>query len=112
LKPVLWAGFDVGLPIADLLALQWHQIDLEAKIITAKNSKSKKIQRLKMTPQVEATLLALPHRDGAEFQYKGEPIRSIKKSFETAVKDAKIRRNRGVVSIAGSKYHKSTTRGS
>jgi integrase len=92
LKPVLRVGFDLGLRIGDLLALQWYQIDLDAKTITAKNSKSKKVQRFRMTPQVEATLRALPHRDGAVFQYKGEPIQSVKKSFESAVTDSKIRR--------------------
>jgi integrase len=91
LKPILRVGFDVGFRISDLLALEWHQVDFEKKEITAKNSKSNKIQRIRMTQQVEETLRSLPRRDGPVFLFEGKPIQSIKTAFAGAVRRAEIR---------------------
>jgi integrase len=92
LKSVLIVGFDVGLRISDLLALQWRQVDLDAQTITPQIAKSKKFQPIRMTPRVETALRAIPHRVGPVFLYSGATILSVKKSFATAVEDAQIAR--------------------
>jgi integrase len=92
LKPILLIGFDCGLRIKDLLALKWSQVDFEERKIKAYNSKSKKDQVFKMTPQVEVTLRKIPGRVGHVFRYRHEPIKSVKNAFAAAAENAGIRK--------------------
>lgn len=95
LKPILVLATNTGMRRGELLALEWEQIDLSQQIITVKRSKSGTVRHIPMNELVYETLRAMPGtRQGRVFRYEGNPIESVTRSFNAAVRRAKIPRCR------------------
>ena len=95
LKPIIITAVCTGLRKSNVLSLKTEQIDWRSKSITvmAKSSlEDGKRHTVQMTPQLETILKELAEKstDGYLFHFKGKPIRSVKRSFNTACKRAGI----------------------
>jgi len=91
---IVITGFNTGMRIGEILNLKWDDVDLSHRIITVRKSKSGKSRQIPMTETLTETLryCKIP-----EAQYvfctetEGEQIYSIRRSFNTAARIAKLR---------------------
>ena len=91
LKPILNVALNTGLRRGELLALEWPQVDLGRKSITVKVSKSGRVRTVPLNDiAYEALRTIAGQHKGRVFLFKGEPIGSVRRGFESAVGRAKI----------------------
>ena len=95
-KPVLLLAYQLGQRLSEIINLTWDRVDLQRGFITlrAMDTKTKKPRRVPLTPVVKATLHDLAKvrslTTAHVFLYKGKPLKSITRTFRTALKDAGI----------------------
>lgn len=96
LKPILLLAYQLGQRFSEIVNLTWDRVDLQRGFITlrAVDTKTKKPRRVPLTPAVKAMLqdLAKVRRltTAHVFLYEGKPVKGIKRTFKTALKDAGI----------------------
>lgn len=87
IRPALIAAVTTGLRKANLLALEWHQIDLGGSTITIPRTKGKKPLSIRITPPLAAVLGRTPpeKRKGKVFA-----TTNFRKRWDAAVKAAEL----------------------
>lgn len=91
LKPIVISAVYTGLRKSDLLSLMWESIDLEKGLIRITEQKTGKIRNIVLNNDMRILLHSLPVKGEYVFPGKnGEPFKDVKKSFQTALKDAGI----------------------
>lgn len=85
---------NTGLRRANVLGLQWSQLDAERRFarIPALRSKSKVTLTVPVNAEARGVLAACQEGNESDFVflYEGEPVTTIKRSWATAVKAAKL----------------------
>ena len=91
LKPIVITGVYTGLRKGDLLSLKWKDIDLERGLIRLTEQKTGKTRNIVLSNDMLTLLNSLPVKGEYVFPGKnGKPFVDIKRSFQTALKDAGI----------------------
>ena len=96
LKPVLLMAYHLGQRFGEIVNLTWDRVDLKRGFITlrAVDTKTKKPRQIPLTDIVKATLqdLAKVRRltTNHVFLYDGKPVKGIKRTFRTALKETGI----------------------
>jgi integrase len=92
LKGIVIKGIYTGLRKGDILNLKWQNIDLEKGMIRLIEAKTKKTRVIVLNEDMKKLLQILPVKGEYLFPNKhGKPFRDIKRSFETALKEAGIK---------------------
>ena len=95
LKPIILFALYTGLRQSNILKLEWNQVNLETReieVFIKSNIPGGKRLVLPITTQVFQILQELkPKKEGRVFLYKSKPIDCIKRSFNTACKNAGIK---------------------
>lgn len=96
LQPLVVAALNTGMRRGELFGLQWDAVDLRARRIVVKYTKNGRIRNLPINEALLAMFQSLPGpREGFVFRGQdGEPIRTVQKSFESAVRRSGVRRRR------------------
>jgi integrase len=95
LKGIVITGIYTGLRKGDILNLKWQDIDLEKGIIRLIEAKTKKTRVIVLNEDMKKLLQILPVKGEYLFPNKdGKPFRDIKRSFETALRDAGIKQDK------------------
>ena len=91
LKPIVIAAVYTGLRKSDIFNLRWRDIDLEKGLIRLEEAKTGKTRNIVLNSDMITLLQSLPVKCQYVFPNKdGKPFRDIKRSFETALKEAGI----------------------
>jgi integrase len=91
LKPIVATAVYTGLRKSDVLCLRWKDIDLERGIIQVVETKTEKTRNIVLNSDMITLLKNLPVRGEYVFPGKnGKPFMDVKRSFQTALKDAGI----------------------
>ncbi len=91
LKPIVVTAVYTGLRKDDILNLKWKDIDLERGIIPITEKKTNKVRNIVLNNDTRILLHSLPVKGEYVFPGKnGKPFKDIKKSFQTALKEAGI----------------------
>jgi integrase len=91
LKPIVIAAVYTGLRKSDIFNLKWRDIDLKKGLIRLEEAKTGKTRNIVLNSDMITLLQSLPVKCQYVFPNKhGKPFKDIKRSFETALKEAKI----------------------
>jgi len=91
LRPIIAIALNTGMRRGELLSLKWEQVDLRRGIITVSKSKSGKVRDIPINKPARQALFELhTRRSGPVFSFRGNPIASVTKSFNTATRSAEI----------------------
>ncbi len=92
LKPVLMTAYDTGMRYSEILNLKWGNVTLREGNIFVRESKSGETRYLPISDRLKETLEAfnpgLP--DEPVFQYMGKAVRSVKTSFNSAIRKSGV----------------------
>ncbi len=89
LVPLIRFAVDTGGRHAELLGLDWRQVDLSRKRVVFLNTKNGEDRTVRLCDRACAVLASLrPKEKGPVFSYKGKAIRSVRTSFIAARKAA------------------------
>ena len=89
LVPLIRFAVDTGGRRAELLGLDWRQVDLARKRVVFLNTKNGEDRTVRLCDRACAVLASLgPKEAGPVFKYKGKAIRSVRTSFIAARKAA------------------------
>ena len=97
MKPILLLAYHLGQRFSEIVNLTWDRVDLQRGFITlrAMDTKTKKPRRVPLTPAVKSTLHDLAKvrslSTNRVFLYEGEPVKSISRTFRTALREAGIK---------------------
>lgn len=87
LKPIIYTALYTGMRLNNVLSLRWDEVDFQNKIIRVKvKDRTKdggKNLSIPMIDKLAVILSAQPRINAFVFNYKGNPIGSIKKSWHT-----------------------------
>ncbi len=95
IKPVVMIGYYMGLRLSEIIDLTWPEVDLKKGFIrlTASRTKTDTARAIPIHPEVKVILEGLPrglHTDRV-FLFDGKPFDEFKRSWKTALKNAKIK---------------------
>jgi integrase len=83
-----------GLRKGDVLNLKWKDIDLERGIVRLTEQKTGKTRNIVLNNDMRTLLHSLPVKGDYVFPGKdGKPFKDVKRSFQTALRDAGIEQN-------------------
>jgi integrase len=95
LKPIVLTALNTGCRKGEILGLTWENVDLKHGFILLDRTKNGKRREIPINATLRATLETLPRRlDGGHVFYDhktGKPYQDVKKSFNSAVRRAKIK---------------------
>ena len=87
LRPIIYTALYTGLRLGNLLNLKWEQIDFSSNNINVKikdkNTQGGKNHSVPIVPNLLTILKNQPHINEYVFNYKGNPIKSIKSSWRS-----------------------------
>jgi integrase len=85
LVPLIRFAVDTGGRRAELLGLDWRQVDLERKRVVFLNTKNGEDRTVRLCNRACAVLASIgPREGGAVFTYKGSSMRSVQTAFSRA----------------------------
>jgi len=92
IKPIIKLATHTGMRRGELLALQWDQVNLLAKTITVKKSKSGKVRHVPLNDISYGVLHQIPgaHRTGPVFKFRGKEMTCIDSWFRGAIEKSGI----------------------
>jgi excisionase family DNA binding protein len=92
LRQVILTALNTGMRLGELERLKWSDVDMVNRAIFVRRTKSKKPRRVPINSLVDSLLLTLRSRNGHQdhvfLNSKGEPIRSLRTTFNTARRKA------------------------
>jgi integrase len=95
LRPIVHTALSTGCRKGEILGLTWENVDLKHGFILLERTKNGERREIPINATLRATLEALPRRlDGGPVFYDhktGKAYQDVKKSFNTAVRKAKIK---------------------
>jgi integrase len=95
LKGIVITAIYTGLRKGDILNLRWRDIDLERGIIRLTEQKTGKTRNIVLNNDMKILFHNLPVRSEYVFPGKdGKPFKDIKRSFQSAVKEAGIKQSK------------------
>lgn len=93
LKPILIVALNCAMRRGEILALKWENVDLSKRRIHIEDSKSGRSRDIPMNNAVVEALSVISQHNKYVFHnpVTGRPLKSIKSSFRTARRNAKIK---------------------
>ncbi len=92
LKPIIIAALDTGMRRGELLAQRAEDIDLDRQVLCVTKSKTPggEQREIPLTSRTAELLNHMP-KTGLLFTYKGNPIRKLRRSWDTAIRRSRVR---------------------
>jgi integrase len=93
LRPLVIAALDTGMRRGELLNQRFDDVDFERNLLYVSKSKTPEgeAREIPLTARVRELLKASTKQTGVVFTYKGQPIHSLKHTWQTALKKAGLR---------------------
>ncbi len=94
LKPIVTVALHTGMRKSEILNLKWEQIDLVHGFILLDTSKNGERREIPIDNTLDEMFNQIPHSIESIYVFTdrdGNPYKSVKKSFSTALKKARIR---------------------
>ncbi len=94
LKPILTAGLNSGMRKSEILNLKWNNVDLKHSFILLDITKNGERREIPINETLKWTFQSLTRRLDVDYVFydpkTGKPYQSVKRSFATACRRAKI----------------------
>jgi integrase len=93
LQGMIIAALDTGMRRGEITSQQWEDIDFSRKLLFVTRSKTPEgeSREIPLTERLLKYLLQRRTPEGLIFSYKGRPLRIVKRTWKTALKNAKLR---------------------
>ncbi len=93
LRTMIIAALDTGMRRGEITSQRWEDIDFSRKLLFVTRSKTPEgeAREIPLTQRLLELLLENRQADGVIIAFRGEPVRIIKRSWKTALKNAGIR---------------------
>lgn len=96
LRPIILVALQTGMRRGEILALQWHQVELDRRIIRVEHTKSGQNRIIPINELLMTELKKLKRADGkSRFVFlnpkSGKPMVDVKTGFKAATRRAEIR---------------------
>lgn len=93
LHAMIIAALDTGMRRGEITGQQWEDIDFSQKLLFVTRSKTPEgeSREIPLTERLLKYLLQHRANEGLIFSYKGKPVRIVKRTWKTALKNAKLR---------------------
>ena len=89
LKPIVLTALHTGMRRGEILNLKWNDIDFNRNVVIVRNSKNGERREIPLSNRLREMLKSLPMNGECVFHSRaGNPYRSIRTAFATAVKRA------------------------
>lgn len=93
LRPIVIMALNTGMRKGEILDLKWADLNMDNRVITIKRTKNNEIRTIPMNNLLYSTLNHLCNgctNGQPVFTYDGKPLQDIRRSFETACRNAGI----------------------
>jgi integrase len=96
LRTMIIVALDTGMRRGEITGQRWEDIDFSRRIIAATRSKTPEgeSREIPLTDRLHRLLLENRKETGLIVDYKGQPVRIVKRTWKTALKNAKLRHMR------------------
>jgi len=93
LHTMIIAAVDTGMRRGEITSQRWEDIDFSRKLVSVTRSKTPEgeSREIPLTERLLKLLLENRKDSGLIVDYKGQPVRNIKRSWTTALKNAQVR---------------------
>lgn len=95
LKPIVISALNTGMRKSEILTLRWDNVDLKHGFILLDHTKNGERREIPVNDTLKATLQGIVRRLDTPYLFydpsNGKPFQSVKRSFNTALRKAKIR---------------------
>jgi integrase len=93
LRAMIVAALDTGMRRGEITSQRWEDIDFSRKLLFVTRSKTPEgeSREIPLTARLYELLLGAREPEGIIFGYKGQPVRIVKRSWKTALKNAGLR---------------------
>ena len=93
LHGMIIAALDTGMRRGEITGQRWEDVDFARKLLFVTKSKTPEgeCREIPLTTRLSELLVANRKPEGIVFGYQGEPVRIIKRSWKTALKNGAIR---------------------
>lgn len=93
LRPIVLVALNTGMRKSEILGLKWHDIDIKRNIIYLNDTKNGERREIPMNEAVQKAVIGVFKNPESQYVFcnkEGKPYRDVRKSFATALKNAKI----------------------
>jgi integrase len=93
LRTMIIAALDTGMRRGEITSQRWEDIDFSRQLVSVTRSKTPEgeSREIPLTERLLKLLLEIRKESGLIVDYKGQPVRIVKRSWATALKNAKLR---------------------
>ncbi len=93
LRGMTIAALDTGMRRGEITSQRWEDVDFARKLLFVTHSKTPEgeSREIPLTDRLHKLLLSMQQPEGLIFGFRGKPVRIIKRSWKTALKNAKVR---------------------
>jgi hypothetical protein len=93
LRTMIIAALDTGMRRGEITSQRWEDIDFSRQLVSVTRSKTPEgeSREIPLTERLLKLLLENRKDSGLIVDYKGQPVRIVKRSWATALKNAKLR---------------------
>jgi len=93
LSVIIIAALDTGMRRGEITSQRWEDIDFSQKALFVTRSKTPEgeSREIPLTERLHAYLLEHRKTDGLVIDFRGRPVRIVKRAWKTALKNARIR---------------------
>ena len=93
LRLMLLIALDTGLRRGEITSQRWEDIDFAQNILSVTHSKTPggELREIPLTERLRAFLIERRQSEGLVIEFHGQPVRIVKRTWATALKNAKIR---------------------
>jgi integrase len=93
LRTMIIAALDTGMRRGEITSQRWEDIDFSRKLVSVTRSKTPEgeSREIPLTERLYELLLENRKDRGLIVDYKGQPIRTVKRTWATALRNAKLR---------------------
>jgi integrase len=93
LRTMIIAALDTGMRRGEITSQRWEDIDFSRKLVSVTRSKTPEgeSREIPLTERLYKLLLENRRDRGLIVDYKGQPIRTVKRTWATALRNAKLR---------------------
>ena len=93
LRTMIIAALDTGMRRGEITSQRWEDIDFSRQLVSVTRSKTPEgeSREIPLTERLLKLLLENRKESGLIVDYKGQPVRIIKRSWATALRNAKLR---------------------
>lgn len=93
LRPMVIAALDTGMRRGEITSQRWEDIDFSRRLLSVTRSKTPEgeSREIPLTERLLAFLMENRRNSGLVFAFRGRPLRIIKRTWKTALRNAALR---------------------